>query len=125
MPLFDKVVSIFRKKGDTSNQFASQISTSSTDMEPVSDFGGSRTTIPRFVQGGGGAFGALPKKTQRDLGLDDRQLANSSIEDLTDKLMDAHPDVSFAIWNFLRIGNTKYTIKVNKVGSGKDRKSVV
>jgi hypothetical protein len=34
-----------------------------------------------------------------------------------DLLIDAHPDVGFALWNFLRIGNTDYTINVKKLNS--------
>lgn len=104
-----KVFMPFRYKKGT-------IATSNTpDYESVSDFGGSRTTLPKFVQGGGGAFGALPKKTQRDLQLDDTSLANMSVEDLIDTLIDAHPDVSFAVWNFMRLGNSGYTIKVENL----------
>lgn len=104
--------------GRKSQKLASgEIGTSSNPnyTEPVNDFGGSRTTIPKFSQGGGGLGGALPKKTQSDLGLDERTLSRASIEDLIDTLMDAHPDVSYALWNFLRIGNTDYEITVKKI----------
>lgn len=92
---------------------------SSNPYESVNDFGGSRTTIPSFIQGGGGVFGSLPKRTRSDLGLDERQLQNAPIEDLMDILIDAHPDVSFALWNFLRIGDSGYTIKVERLKTGK------
>lgn len=88
------------------------------DYDPVSDFGGTRTTLPKFVQGGGGVFGALPKKTQRELGLDDFTLSTMSVEDLIDTLIDAHPDVSFAVWNFMRIGDSGYTIRVEDLENG-------
>lgn len=88
------------------------------DYDPVSDFGGTRTTLPKFVQGGGGVFGALPKKTQRELGLDDFTLSTMSVEDLIDTLIDAHPDVSFAVWNFMRIGGSGYTIRVEDLENG-------
>ncbi len=95
------------------------ISTSNIpDYDPVSDFGGTRTTLPKFVQGGGGVFGALPKKTQRELGLDDFTLSTMSVEDLIDTLIDAHPDVSFAVWNFMRIGSSGYTIRVEDLENG-------
>lgn len=95
------------------------ISTSNIpDYDPVSDFGGTRTSLPKFVQGGGGVFGALPKKTQRELGLDDFTLSTMSVEDLIDTLIDAHPDVSFAVWNFMRIGDSGYTIRVEDLENG-------
>lgn len=94
----------------------SNISTTNTpDYDPVSDFGGSRTSIPKFVQGTGGVFGALPKKTQSDLGLDDSTLSRLSVDDLITTLIDAHPDVSYAVWNFLRLGNSGYTLSVSNV----------
>lgn len=118
MALISKLTSLFRDKKSKTN-FASVSNSSAIETIPIDDFGGSRTTIPRFVQGGGGAFGALPKKSRRDLGLDVDQLSNASIEDLIDTFMDAHPDVSFAIWNFLRIGNCDYDIEVIKLNTGK------
>lgn len=87
--------------------------------EPVNDFGGSRTTIPAFTRNGGGAFGALPKKSQRELGLDERRFSSMSVSDMIDAFIDAHPDVSFALWNFLRMGNSGYTVDVYKLGSEK------
>ena len=30
-------------------------------------------------------------------------------------LIDAHPDISFAIWNFMRIGDSGYTLRVENV----------
>lgn len=83
----------------------------------VSDFGGTRSTIPKFVQGGGGVFGALPRRTQADLNLDERRMNRMTVEDLMDILIDAHPDVSYALWNFLRLGNGEYTLKALRVGS--------
>lgn len=91
-----------------------------TPYEPAPDFGGARTTLPRFSLGGGGVGdGALPKKAQRDLGLDERTLATATLEDLMDIMMDAHPDISFALWNFLRLGNGDYEIDVRKLGNNK------
>lgn len=95
-------------------------SSSSAAQVSVNDFGGSRTTIPKFSQGGGGIGGSLPKKVQSDLLLDERSLQSATIEDLIDILSDAHPDVSYAIWNFVRLGNTKYNLTVRKpMGDGK------
>lgn len=85
-------------------------------IEYVPDFGGARNSIPKFSQYGS-TWGVLPKTTRRELGLDDRKLQNYSVDDLIDILSDAHPDVSFALWNFLRIGNSGYDIEVKKLGS--------
>src|SRR5690606_33638511 len=40
------------------------------------------------------------------------------VEDLIDTLIDAHPDVSFAVWNFMRIGDSGYTIRVEDLENG-------
>jgi hypothetical protein len=82
----------------------------------VADFGGSRSTIPSFANGGA-AFSSLPRKTQRVLGLDEKRLANYSVDQLMDILSDYHPDISFALWNFLRVGNSGFDIKVTKLNS--------
>ena len=78
----------------------------------VNDFGGTRTTVPKFSTRTLSSFSSLPRKARRQLHLDDRLMANMSIEDLMDALIDSHPDVSFALWNFLRIGNSGYKINV-------------
>ncbi len=104
-----KTFNVFRYKRGTID------TTNTPDYDSVSDFGGTRTTLPKFVQGGGGVFGALPKKTQRDLELDDFTLSTMGVDDLIDTLIDAHPDVSFAIWNFMRIGDSGYTIRVENL----------
>jgi len=78
---------------------------------------GYRTSVASFNSYSGGFYNTLPKKARRDLSLDDRILSNMSVDDLIDALSDSHPDVSFAIWNFLRIGNCGYTINVYKVNS--------
>jgi hypothetical protein len=88
-------------------------------IESVPDFSTSRTSLPKTLIGGGGAFGALPKRVQRDLSLDDRRFSNLQIPDMIDALIDAHPDVSYAVWNYLRIGNTAFDISVERLGSGK------
>lgn len=104
------------KKLLPSNYAKGTISTSNTpDFDPVNDFGGGRTTLPKFIQGGGGVFGALPKKTQRDLDLSDSRISNMGVDDLIDVLIDSHPDVSFAVWNFLRIAQSGYTIRVENL----------
>jgi hypothetical protein len=83
------------------------------DVESTSEFGGTRSSISGLDSG------AVPKKARNELGLDERSLTGSNIEDLMDTFMDAHPDVSFAIWNFLRLAVGDFTVKVYKIGSGK------
>lgn len=100
---------------------SSRSSGSSNGYVSVNDFGGSRTSKPKFTMGGGGVGGSLPRQVQSDLLLDERTLQSATIEDLMDILADAHSDVSYAIWNFLRMGNTKYRIKVYKpMGDGSE-----
>ena len=65
-------------------------------------------------------FGSLPRKTKSELGLDDRKLRNYDIFELIDVLSDAHPDLSYAIWNFIRLGNSGYTFSVKKLSSNKN-----
>lgn len=111
MGLFD----FYRK----TNFAAAPRSGASSEVIVAPDFGGTRTTIPKFTQGGGGVGGALPKKAQRDLLLDERTLGSATIDNLMDILMDAHPDLSYAVWNFIRLGNTDYDIQIRKPGSDK------
>jgi hypothetical protein len=100
-----------------SNRFASKIPPL-TDVKPTPDFGGARTSIPKPLQFGS-AGTALPKRVMRELSLDERRFSNMTVSDMIDILIDAHPDVSYAVWNFLRIGNTPYSVEVYKIGSGK------
>jgi hypothetical protein len=99
------------------------VRSASTKQPEVSalEFGGTRTSIPTFLAGGGGASGVLPRRVQLELGLDDRSFGNLSISDLMNVLIDSHPDVSFALWNFVRLGNSGYTIKVKKIGAVEDK----
>ncbi len=84
----------------------------------VPEFGGSRQSIPTFRQTGGG-FGGLPKRTQAQLQVTEASLRNANLNDIVSILVDAHPDLSYAVWNFLRLGNTGYKITVKKPGSDK------
>lgn len=115
MSLWNRVTS-FIKKSDT--EYA-RSSSNNIQQQSVSDYGGSRTTVAKFAMNGGGVGSALPRLVRRQLGYTNTQLNSMTIEDLLDNLMDSHPDVSFAVWNFLRIGNSGYTIKCYKLGSGK------
>lgn len=137
MSALDRLRSVFsRFKGkpkDTKSNNTKPNSTASTfgrgsssypdirEIEAVPDMGGTRISMPSTLIGGGGAFGALPRKAQRDLNLDDRRLARMPIEDLIDTLIDAHPDVSYAVWNYLRLGNTDFDITVESIGTGGER----
>jgi len=82
-----------------------------------SDFGGTRSTAPKYVHSSVSMLTSLPRRARRQLSLDERSLANMSVEDLIDTLADSHPDVSYALWNFLRLGNSGYKIRVfDKLG---------
>lgn len=115
MGLLDVVYNKFGiKRGLTNN--SSYARSSSRVIEDINDFGGARVTKPSFTKdGGGGAFQALPKKAQRELSLDERSFLNQSLSDLIDTFIDAHPDLSFAVWNFVRMSNSGYTITVEKL----------
>lgn len=125
MGVFDRVGGFFSKGfGVISRRFAkdSKITTSSDPTykgEPRTDFGGTRTTRPKIDQFGVG--NSLPKKTQRELGIDERRLQSLSLDELIDTLSDAHPDIGFALWNFLRLGNTDFTITVKKLNGKPDK----
>ena len=69
---------------------------------------------------GGGLGGALPRRSKRELALNDRTLNSSSLFDLIDILMDAHPDISYALWNFMRLGNSGYYYTVKKLDSNEE-----
>lgn len=109
------ILDFFRRKKDVTTEFATKV-----QAADVPDFGGSRNTIPRFAQGGGGGSSSLPRRAQRELMLDEETLQTASLDKMIDILSDAHPDVGFAIWNFLRIGNCDFTVKVFKIGSDKE-----
>lgn len=107
-----------RLKGITSNFAGGTINTTNVpDIEPTSDFGGTRTTIPTFMQGGSSPSGALDKVTRSNLEVDPDQLKSTDVNDLMDILSDAHPDLSFALWNFQRIASSDYIIEVTAVDS--------
>jgi hypothetical protein len=107
----------FRKR---KKQQPTRLAAATAQAPDVPDFGGSRTTIPRFAMGGGGAGGNLPRRAQSELMLDEASLQSASLDSLIDILSDAHPDLGFALWNFLRIGNCDFKYKVMKVGSDKE-----
>lgn len=115
MTLLDKIKSIGKKTEPVTDY------SSVTDNRepPTPELGGSRSSLSSN-EIGGGLFGALPKKTRTDLGLDDRSLRTYDVFELIDTLMDSHPDVSYALWNFMRLGNSGFTYSVKKVGSYKD-----
>lgn len=113
-PLRDRL-SGSRKKVNT--EYAAGGGGKSTQVPNVPEFGTGRTSIPTFLNGGGGVGGNMPKRTYTQLGLDPRTINTSSVETMMDILIDSHPDLSFALWNFLRIGNCDYTITVTKPDS--------
>lgn len=103
-------------KGIASNFAGGTINTTNTpDIEPVGDFGGTRTTIPTFMQGGSSPSGALDKITRSNLEIDPTNLKSTDVPDLMDILADAHPDLSFALWNFQRIASSEFTVEVTSV----------
>lgn len=53
--------------------------------------------------------------------LDYKVMENKRTEDLLKILMDNHPDVSFALWEFLRLGMSGYKVKAYKVKQRKGK----
>ncbi|MGA4519208.1 hypothetical protein ACPA0F_18280 [Solibacillus silvestris] len=109
------LLDIFKRNKPVKTEFAAGSGTAGNplhDVEPTTEFGGARTTIPALNPGDD-----LPRKARTDLGLDERDLRGTSIDDLMDRFIDAHPDISYAVWNFLRIGNTDYDVKVYSLGT--------
>lgn len=82
----------------------------------VDDFGGARTSISTQANSGG-ITSILTRRARQQLGLDLSSLSAYDIFQLMDILADSHPDLSYALWNFIRIGNSGYTINVHKLGS--------
>lgn len=114
------VIDNFRNilKRPLSKQESKQVPQEHYSINSTPDFGGARNTTPKFNQGSyRGIFGSLPKRSQKDLNLDERRFKYMDLNTLMDVLSDAHPDVSFAIWNFLRIGNSGFKVRVYKLNS--------
>jgi hypothetical protein len=103
-------------KNILSSRLASSNSDDTSARINVDDFGGARTSVPTQVSNGVMPT-ILPRIARAQLGLDENRFNSYGIFDLIDILIDAHPDVSYALWNFLRIGNSGYSIHVHKLGT--------
>lgn len=122
MGLLQRAQSAFRgfvQKIRPSNQYSSGVGQPLSDIVTVNDFGSPRKTRPSFTMGGGGLGGSLPKFTTRQLGITESQLKTMTIDTMIDVMIDTHPDVGFALWNFLRLGNSGYSFTCSKIKSGK------
>jgi hypothetical protein len=112
MALFDTLKQTFARNNNRNT--SSRNNESTTPPQP--ELGGGRTSASANELGSG-VFGALPRKAKRELALNDRTLNNSTIFELIDSLIDAHPDLSYALWNFMRLGNSGYSYTVTKLDS--------
>jgi hypothetical protein len=125
--VLDKIKNIvsFGNQSNTADSQNSSINTTNIDpartQHPVDvdDFAGTRITVPTQANAGG-MTSLLPRIARTQLGLDTANLASYDVFQLIDILADAHPDLSFALWNFIRVCNSGYTISVHKLGSDKD-----
>lgn len=97
--------------GVTVRESQSPVNSTRYATNPVDAFGGARQTVPNYAMYGV-PFQNLPRRFQTELGVSDRQLRTYSTQELIDVLTKIHPDASFALWNFLRIGNNSYKIRV-------------
>ncbi|KAA8782521.1 hypothetical protein EC604_01490 [Paenibacillus amylolyticus] len=80
-----------------------------------------RMTSPRSSNGWD-IFNWLPKKYQSTHNIDLTKLQNHTAEELLEILISVHPDISHALYNFLRMGDTALSFTAKKQ-SGSDDKS--
>ncbi|WP_243643887.1 hypothetical protein [Paenibacillus pinisoli] len=69
-----------------------------------------------------GIFNWLPKKHQQAHNIDLTNLQSYTAEELLELLISVHPDVSYALYTYLRMGDTPLTFTAKKV-NGKDDKN--
>lgn len=107
MAYFDRIRNVFtfkRKKPSDNSRIGTM------------DYGKGRVSKASFMRQGN-FFDYLPRRARRELGLDQNRLKTYDIFDLIDIFIDAHPDMSFTLWNFLRLANSGYKITVRRLDS--------
>jgi len=106
-------------KTDVNIRQIKQTVNENNNIRPAPTAGGVRASETIWDRYGLSFYTILPRRTRSELGLDERRFSSLNVFDLIDILIDAHPDVSFALWNFLRIANSGYTFKVYRINSTK------
>ncbi|MCR8656941.1 hypothetical protein [Paenibacillus endoradicis] len=80
-----------------------------------------RATTPKSANPWG-VFNWLPKKYQQAHNIDLTKLQSYTAEELLELLISVHPDVSYALYTYLRMGDTPITFTAKKA-NGKDDKN--
>lgn len=92
------------------NESANGASSNSDDNAPPAEVNLAEGVRASYVQDG--PFSHVPKNTRTSLGLSEVKLRHYSTDELLVLLSEVHPDVSYAVWNFMRLGCSDYRIKV-------------
>ncbi|QOH62422.1 hypothetical protein [Paenibacillus polymyxa] len=79
-----------------------------------------RTTVPKNSNPWG-IFNWLPKKHQQAHNIDLTKLQSYTAEELLELLISVHPDVSYALYTYLRMGNTDLTFTAKKPNGNADK----
>lgn len=84
--------------------------------------GAGRMTSARNASPSWGMFDWLPRKYQRAHEIDMTKLQNYTADELLELLISTHPDVSFALYNYLRMGDTPLTLTAKKADGDADKR---
>jgi hypothetical protein len=79
-----------------------------------------RATVPKNANPWG-IFNWLPKKHQQAHNIDLTKLQSYTAEELLELLISVHPDVSYALYTYLRMGDTDLTFTAKKPNGNADK----
>lgn len=79
-----------------------------------------RATVPNNANPWG-IFNWLPKKHQQAHNIDLTKLQSYTAEELLELLISVHPDVSYALYTYLRMGDTELTFTAKKPNGNPDK----
>ncbi len=79
-----------------------------------------RATVPKNANPWG-IFNWLPKKYQQAHNIDLTKLQSYTAEELLELLISVHPDVSYALYTYLRMGDTALTFTAKKANGNEDK----
>ncbi|WP_235209135.1 hypothetical protein [Paenibacillus polymyxa] len=79
-----------------------------------------RATVPKNSNPWG-IFNWLPKKHQQAHNIDLTKLQSYTAEELLELLISVHPDVSYALYTYLRMGDTDLTFTAKKPNGNADK----
>ncbi|URJ45225.1 hypothetical protein MF628_005016 [Paenibacillus polymyxa] len=79
-----------------------------------------RATVPNNANPWG-IFNWLPKKHQQAHNIDLTKLQSYTAEELLELLISVHPDVSYALYTYLRMGDTELTFTARKPNGDADK----